>query len=112
MIGMCSEKAGLPLKRLTLPLQQIAKVLQHRSRTVENHNSFTMYESDYLSHLGMPFKHSKSIVVFHCSARLLQDFCNLLSHAKKDKRAPHSPLSQLTRQEILGSVRHKMMMGV
>ena len=24
------------------------------------------------------FKHSKSIVVFHCSACLLQDFCNLL----------------------------------
>ena len=23
------------------------------------------------------FKHSKSIVVFHCSACLLQDFCNL-----------------------------------
>ena len=36
-------------------LQQIAKVLQHASGTVENHNSFTTYESDYLSCLSMPY---------------------------------------------------------
>ena len=35
------------------------------------------YESDYLSHLRL-LKHNKSIAVFHCSACLLQDFCNLL----------------------------------
>ena len=33
------------------------------------------------------FKHSKSIVVFHCSACLLQDFCNLLYHCKSGRES-------------------------
>ena len=51
----------------------------HAEQLMENHNWFTTYESDYLSISAGPswFKHNKSIV-FHCSARWLQDFCNLL----------------------------------
>ena len=53
-------------------VQQIAKVLQ---QAVDHHNWLTTYKSACPSSW---FKHSKSIVVFHCSARLLQDYCNLL----------------------------------
>ena len=60
---------------------RLQKVLQQASWTVENYDWFTTYESCYLSASACPsswFKHNKSIVVFHCSACLLQDFCNLL----------------------------------
>jgi len=57
---------------------RLQKSCNKASRTVENHNWFTTYEYDYLSRPTSLFKHNKSIVVFHCSACLLQDFCNLL----------------------------------
>jgi len=73
-------------------LQQIAKVLQHTSRTVENHNSGKPQQwktTIHLPHMNLIifpastcptslFKQNKSIVVFHFSACMLQDFCNLL----------------------------------
>ena len=60
-----------------LCIQQVAKVLQQASWTVDNHNWFEPRgracwgrKDSYVVH--------KSIVVFNCSACLLEDFCNLL----------------------------------
>ena len=43
------------------------------------------------------FKHSKSTVVFHCSACLLQDFCNLLYYIP---RVSLSMNRQVTKLEV------------
>jgi len=59
-------------------VQQIAKVLQHASWKVENHNCAWTEVGHAEARKIIRFICGKWIVVFHCSACMLQDFCNLL----------------------------------
>ena len=72
------KKYGRPVsKHCVHSIQQIAKVFQQASWTVENHNWF-IYHIWILPASACPSSWFKSIVVFYCSACSLQDFCNLL----------------------------------
>ena len=67
-----------PLHFRGFALQQIAEVLQQACRTVEKKRFTTIKNLFIFPASACPsswFKHSKSIVVFHCSACSLQDCC-------------------------------------